>query len=77
MQEIFTMNHQQLFIYPIWDNGNFPLVSLFLYTFDQKIADTKSLLAFEGFVLDGLSFDEIVEENPGFFSDERDARSKS
>lgn len=41
----------------------------------QKIADTKSLLAFEGFVLDGLGFDEIVDENPGFFADEKDAKN--
>lgn len=33
----------------------------------ENIIDTKSLLAFEGFLLDGLSYQEIMDENPGVF----------
>lgn len=33
----------------------------------DNLADTDSLLAFEGFFLDGLTFDEIAQENPGHF----------
>lgn len=40
----------------------------------ENVADKKSILAFEGFVLDGLSYPEIVEENPGVFSNENEVR---
>ena len=40
----------------------------------ENITDIKSLLAFEGFFLDGLSFKEIVDENPGSFKDDNEVK---
>lgn len=51
------------------------LKSIIKISQSEGVADTKSLLAFEGFFLDGLSFSEIVDENPGQFKSPEDVKS--